>query len=85
MSARDSGTERVLDDLRAERERQVERGWTREHDDAHATHTLATLAERRARTFDPHAPVGYYSRARLVQAAALLVAAVEAIDRREGR
>ena len=82
-------TERVLNDVRAERDRQVdELGWTREHDvDHHSTHDLVTLAKGYAGKpeSDRDEHHGLYSRRRLVQATALLVAAVEAMDRREGR
>ncbi len=81
-------TARVLNDVRAELERHPELGWTPEHDvDHHSTHDLVKLAEQYA-----HKPEserfeheGYYSRRRLVQATSLLVAAIAAMDRREGR
>lgn len=73
-------TARVLRDVAAERTRQVEKGWTREHDDTHATHDLMTLAERRAHMVGNRGN-GYYSRERLVEAVAMMVAAIEAMDR----
>lgn len=81
-------TERVLNDVRAERERQPQLGWTPEHDvDHHSTHDLVRLAESYAHKpeSDRFEHNGYYSRRRLVQATSLLVAAIEAMDRREGR
>lgn len=77
-------TARVLADIATERERQISLGWTREHDDNHATHDLVRLADRQARKPGDLGP-GFYSRSRLVEAAALLVAAVEAMDRRDDR
>lgn len=74
-------TARVIDDVRTERNRQVAKGWTPEHDDQHSTHDLVRLAEQRAHSTGS-AGAGYYSRERLVEAAAMLVAAVEAMDRR---
>lgn len=80
-------TERVLNDIRAERGRQIELGWTPEHDDSHSTHDLVGLANsyagRPESDADEHR--GLYSRRRLVQAAALLVAAIEANDRWEAQ
>ena len=81
-------TERVLNDVRAERDRQVdELGWTPEHDDNHSTHDLVTLAKGYAGKpeSDRDEHHGLYSRRRLVQAAALLVAAIEANDRWEAK
>ena len=79
-------TERVLDDVAAERNRQVEKGWTRDHDDHHSTHDLVRLAEKRIHSPGrPPAESGYYDRQRLVEGIAMLVAAVEAWDRREAR
>lgn len=78
-------TTRVLDDVKAERRRQIEKGWTPEHDDRHATHDLVRLAEHRIHTEGPDARSGYYSRQRIVEGIAMLVAAVEAKDRRDGR
>lgn len=80
-------TDRVLTDIRTERTHQIDLGWTTDHDDKHQTHTLVTLANQYAHKpesgNDQHR--GYYSRHRLIQAAALLVAAVEAMDREDRR
>lgn len=74
---------RVLDDITSERERQIAKGWTREHDDRHSTHDLVQLAERRLHTPGrPPAEPGYYDRQRLIEGITILVAAVEAWDRR---
>ena len=85
----DRYTARVLNDVRIERDRQVaDLGWTPEHDVCHhSTHDMVRLAERYAHKTesDRDEHQGLYSRRRLVQAVALLVAAVEAMDRREGR
>ena len=75
---------RVLNDVAKERRNQIAKGYTPEHDDRHDTHTLVQLAERRAHMVGDRGH-GLYDRHRLVQAAALLVAAAEAMDRREGQ
>ena len=77
-------TARVLTDIATERERQVTLGWTRDHDDRHNVHELVRLADRQAHKTGT-AAIGIYSRERLVEAAALLVAAVEGMDRREAK
>ena len=77
-----SDTENVLNDIRFERYSQIDDGWTPDHDDRHDTHTLVQLAEQYAHKPGDLGP-GYYDRRRLVQAAALLVAAIEAMDRRD--
>lgn len=78
-------TERVLADIRTERIRQVADGWTPEHDDTHTTHDMVRLAETYAHKPETDRPEhrGLYSRYRLVQAATLLVATIEAMDRQE--
>lgn len=76
-------TERVLTDVGAERARQIRQGWTPDHDDRHDTDTLVRLSASYARRCGKGKEPGYFDRDRLVQAAALLVAAVEAMDRRE--
>ena len=78
-------TQRVLDDVKAERDRQVAEGWTPEHDDNHTTYDLVTLAKTYAGKPESDRPEhsGMFSRRRLVQATALLVAAIEAWDRWE--
>lgn len=76
-------TARVLRDVAAERARQVDKNWTRDHDDHHDTDTLVTLSASYARRGGKGKAPGYFDRDRLIQATALLVAAVEAMDRRE--
>lgn len=72
-------TERVLRDIAVERERQVAKGWTPKHDDTHHTQTLVRLAF--SRTHQGWSTSRGHSRKGLVEAAAILVAAVEAMDR----
>lgn len=81
-------TERVLADVRAERQRHLQLGWTPEHDvNHHSTHDLVRLAESYAHKpeSDRDEHQGYYSRRRLVQATSLLVATIEAMDQRDDR
>lgn len=73
-------TPAVLGALANERERQVAKGWTREHDDEHRTHDLIDLA--RERMDRKPTPASGLSRQRLIEGIAMLVAAVEAMDRR---
>lgn len=70
----------VLAEVLSERERQVVKGWTPEHDDQHTTEELVSLAVRRARR--DHGLYGFAQRRHLIEAAAMLVAAVESMDRR---
>jgi hypothetical protein len=66
----------VYDEIAAERARQIEKGYTPEHDDEHGVNHITGWARR----YVPYA--GWIdTRERAIQAAALLVAAVEAIDR----
>jgi hypothetical protein len=66
----------VLDEIAAERRRQVEdTGWTREHDDDHAGGELLTAGwGALSRIYSP-------TRRSLVEAAALIVAEIERLDR----
>jgi hypothetical protein len=73
----------VLQDIAAERTYQVAKGWTTDHDDTHYTQDLVGLAFDRARMQGVGTPPGVFARQRLVQAASMLVAAIEAIDRRD--
>ena len=84
----------VLDEIAAERERQQAKGYTAEHDDRHTTFEISTVAAAVAL-----GAVDYISgdvpewaeyiidkwdtRRRLVIAAALLVAEIERLDRRQ--
>lgn len=88
-------TTRVLADVAAERTRQIEDGWTPEHDDTHEGGELAQAAA--ALALPPKA--FHYSRLsfwpwdkwmsggarrdELVKAAALIVAEIERLDRAE--
>jgi len=73
---------KALEDVAAERARQVEIGWTSEHDDEHGVGHLANRAV-------VYASAGRYTgilepallRAQLVKGAAMLVAAIERVDR----
>lgn len=65
----------VLSEIGAQRQHQIERGYTTEHDDAHGIEHLVSWAGLYATR---------YTRDGLVKAAALLVAAVESMDRYRG-
>lgn len=71
---------RALRDLAIERNRQVGKGYTAEHDDAHTLTDLVEVAGRRIEPAD--AGVWPIDRDTLVEAAAVLVAAIESLDRR---
>lgn len=70
---------RVLRDLTLERNRQIGKGWTLEHDDEHGIGHLVTLSAERLDGLR----AGVDPRRALVEAATMLVAAIEAFDRRE--
>lgn len=73
----------VLRDVRQERERQVAKGYTAEHDDEHGVDDLTTFALRRLRIDGTVSwPI---DRQQLVEAAAVIVATIESIDRRAAR
>jgi hypothetical protein len=73
-------TAEILEEIAAERARQVELGWTIEHDNRYGVHHLVALSEKYAHRDNDEDP-GYYSRDNLVKAATLLVAAIERLDR----
>jgi len=74
----------VLEDIAAERERQVAKGWTPEHDDAHgASHLIRHAWDRAASARNALMTDREAARAEIVKSAALLVAAAEALDRLE--
>lgn len=78
--------EGVLQDVLAERERQIAKGWTPEHDDAHGVDHLIVEANRRHIQRLGNGPrltvtLSLYRRW-LVEEAAMYVAAIEALDRR---
>ena len=72
----------VLASVAAERQRQTELGYTPEHDDEYGVEHLAIEADRRLK-FNPAHFTDVQARARLLRAAALCVAAIEVIDRRQ--
>lgn len=78
--------ERALRDVLAERERQIAKGWTPEHDDGHGVDHIVVEANRRHLQRLGNGPRLTVTLARyrtwLVQEAALYVAAIEALDRR---
>lgn len=65
----------VLKEVSNERTRQVRKGWTPQHDARHPTAELADLARERME----HAG---FTRQSLIEAIAMLVSAVEVLDRR---
>lgn len=79
----------VLREVGQERERQVAKGYTDQHDDAHGPAELVEYAVHRldlVGSVDRSVGLGYPpSRETLVEVAAMLVAAVESIDRRAAR
>lgn len=82
-------TEKVLEEVHRERVRQVAKGWTPKHDDEHTTEEIVALAIRRTRRDTTRREPGAHSskssqRRNLIEAAAMLVAGVEAMDRRAG-
>lgn len=84
-------TASVLADVAQERGRQVAKGWTPEHDDQHTTREMLELATGRlhmagrpdyAGGLPVSTALGHHDRRRLLEGIAILVAAVEAMDRR---
>jgi len=81
----------VLDEIAAERRRQIEKGYTAEHDDQHVDGELADAAAAYATGYagwwpwslDTWKPAD--SRRQLIIAAAFLMAEIERIDRKEGK
>lgn len=69
----------VLADVALERRRQVEIGWSPEHDDKHSTRRMVILAWSRVHA--PRANSSAFTRRGLVQGVAVLVAAIESMDR----
>lgn len=72
----------ILEQIAGERARQVELGWTIEHDNRYGVRHLVALSEKYLNRENDDNP-GYYSRDNLVKATALLVAAIERFDRGE--
>lgn len=83
----DAPTQAVLGEVLAERRHQIgDHGWTPDHDDLHGLEDFAWLCARRAVEMshrDAYAVVD--GRRMFVEIAAIAVAAIEAIDRRERR
>jgi hypothetical protein len=75
-------TAEILNEIAGERVAQIEKGYDPEHDDALSVGRLIELAESRSHRRNHDNP-GYYSRAHLIEAAALMVAAIEVLDRSE--
>lgn len=66
----------ILDEVAAVREQQITKGYDAAHDDAHGAGHLVAIAG---------AYVDRHDREGLVVAAALLVAAIEAVDRQDAK
>lgn len=76
-------TRQVLVDVAQERRRQINKGWTPEHDDAHSSLGFERLVL--VRLLAASKTMSYSGTRRcLVQAAAVVVAAIESIDRKMG-
>lgn len=75
----------AIESIAAERARQIEKGWTPEHDDEHSTNHLVNRAITYAHAgrYEAHLERDLL-RDQLVKAAALLVAAIERLDRATG-
>ena len=72
---------KVMEDILAERERQLALGWSINHDDTHTTAEFAGLITERVNPMlFGHTPVEKL-REEMVEVAALAVAAIERIDR----
>lgn len=93
---RATGTIGILGEIKAERERQLAKGYTPEHDDQHTTFEISTVAAAVALGATDHlsgdAPEWaehiidkWDTRRRLVIAATLLVAEIERLDRKSAR
>jgi hypothetical protein len=82
-----AATRGVLLELLEERRRQIdEHGWSPAHDDEHATFDFAWLIGRRAMEMcNPMSADVVDCRRLLVEIAAIAVAAIEAIDRKDAR
>jgi hypothetical protein len=72
---------RAIADVQAERDRQVRKGWSTEHDDGHTGHEWSwIIGQRVIEILDP-AQDGESTRQLLVEIAAIAVAGLEAYDR----
>lgn len=82
LNARSAQLPQVLMDVTMERQRQIDKGWTPDHDDGHHTFDMLNLARQRISGVSPALTTAVRRRC-LIQAIAILVAAVESIDRKE--
>lgn len=76
---------RVMADVTAERHRQIVLGWTTEHDDTHSMESFISLTWAKCSKAAFSYAEGVRRRRYLIQAIALLVAAVESMDRKAAR
>lgn len=72
----------LIDEVWAERRRQIEGGYTHAHDDEHGVGHLIEWAEAYF-TGSGTYQLGHYNRDNMIKGIALMVAAVEALDRAE--
>ena len=71
----------VLDEVYEERQRQIGKGYVQKHDDGHPTNHFTWLIQRRVTMIDMNrCPI---MRKLLIEVAALAVAAVESMDRKQ--
>lgn len=86
----------VYDEIKAERERQIDNGYDAAHDDEHTTFEISTVAAAVALgasdhlsgdvpNWADHIIEKYDTRRRLIIAAALLIAEIERLDRIQAR
>lgn len=83
LERRDKGM-RVYYDIKVERTRQIEKGWTPEHDDEHGVAHLVEQTRGRIGELDywlREPDLILPTRQQLIQVAALAVAAIEVMDR----
>lgn len=78
---------KVLNDIGAERSRQVAKGWTEDHDDSHTAGELLYASWGAEERLDLALKATSFTARRrlLVEAAALIVAEIERHDRAEAR
>lgn len=73
----------VIADISRERDRQIDLGWTHDHDNDHTIFQFTQLAHTYLdRAVSSAMPRGKVTRDMLVKSAAILVAAIEAHDRK---
>jgi hypothetical protein len=76
------GITRTLERIRTERYRQIAKGWTPEHDDHHRVEDMVTLARHRLFAASQTAVPLAAKEGLILEAAAILVATLETIERR---